>query len=133
MTGRRSRPTPDTAPRVCVTCGRTIDWRRRWARVWHEIRFCSDACRRSRPGEIDRELETTILGLLQQRARGATICPSEAARRLAGDDGWRPLMERTRRAARRLAAAGRVEITQRGHPVDPSKAKGPVRIRLTGP
>jgi hypothetical protein len=39
-------------------------------------------------------------------------------------------MEPARRAARRLVAAGTVEITQAGHPVDPSTAKGPVRIRL---
>ena len=133
MTHRHAQPDngADRAPRSCASCGRRIEWRRRWARVWHEIRYCSDACRRSRPGETDRRLEAAILGLLQRRARGATICPSEAARGVAGDEGWRPLMERTRRAARRLTAAGEVEITQRGRPVDPSTAKGPIRIRLT--
>lgn len=40
-------------------------------------------------------------------------------------------MEDVRRAARRLVAEGRVEILQRGRPVDPSTAKGPIRIRLT--
>lgn len=68
--------------------------------------------------------------LLAERKAGATICPSEAARAARPDD-WRPLMERARRAARRLVAAGRVEITQGGRVVDPSTAKGPLRIRLT--
>ena len=65
-------------------------------------------------------------------AAGATICPSEAARAVAGDadeDAWRALMEPARRAARRLVAAGEVEITQGGKVVDPSTAKGPIRIR----
>ena len=44
-------------------------------------------------------------------------------------DGWRELMEPARRAARRLVAAGRLEITQQGRVVDPSTAKGPVRLR----
>ncbi|EFQ84247.1 hypothetical protein HMPREF0063_10963 [Aeromicrobium marinum DSM 15272] len=40
-------------------------------------------------------------------------------------------MEPARRAARRLVEAGRVQITQAGHVVDPSTAKGPIRIRRT--
>ncbi len=46
-------------------------------------------------------------------------------------DDWRPLMERARVAARRLVAAGEVEITQKGQVVDPSTAKGPIRVRRT--
>lgn len=42
-------------------------------------------------------------------------------------------MEPTRQAARRLVAAGEVEITQQGRVVDPSTAKGPIRIRKAGP
>ncbi len=78
------------------------------------------------------ELERTILALLAGRAAGRTICPSEAARAVGGDD-WRPLMEPARAAARRLVAAGEVEITQAGTVVDPSTAKGPIRIRRTRP
>lgn len=39
-------------------------------------------------------------------------------------------MEATRSAARRLAAEGVVEITQRGVAVDPLAFKGPIRLRL---
>lgn len=38
-------------------------------------------------------------------------------------------LEPARRAARRLVAEGRVEITQRGEVVDPDSARGPIRIR----
>lgn len=86
---------------------------------------------------VDRDLERATLHLLSRRADGATICPSEAAllvhgRTAAGGDGgdgWRDLLEPARAAARRLVAAGEVEITQRGQVVDPSTAKGPVRVR----
>jgi hypothetical protein len=73
-------------------------------------------------------LERNIVSLLHARERAASICPSEAAR--AADPDWRPLMERARMAARRLVAAGVVEITQRGAVVDASAARGPIRIRL---
>ena len=90
------------------------------------MRYCSAACRRRGVRDVDRELETAITDLLA--ARSGTICPSEAARRVDAG-GWRDLMEPARRAARRLVEAGEVEITQGGRVVDPSTAKGPVRIR----
>ncbi|MEH6796176.1 MULTISPECIES: DUF3253 domain-containing protein [Rhodococcus] len=76
----------------------------------------------------DKELEDKIRTLLDARSRDATICPSDVARALS-DDGWRELMEPVRRAARRMVDAGEVEITQKGSVVDPSTAKGPIRIR----
>jgi hypothetical protein len=94
------------------------------------VRYCSDACRRRKIDVSDRDLERSILELLDQRANAASICPSEAARAVGGDD-WGTLMEPARRAARRLVAAGDVEITQGGAVVDPSRAKGPIRIRRT--
>ncbi|WP_430422219.1 DUF2256 domain-containing protein [Methylibium petroleiphilum] len=32
----------------CVACDRPMSWRRRWARTWDEVKFCSDACRRAK-------------------------------------------------------------------------------------
>jgi len=116
----------------CAACGRTIEWRKKWERSWSEVRYCSDACRRRKVRPVDQALEASILDLLGERAGGATICPSEAARSVAladNTDDWRALMEPARRAARRLVAAGDVEITQGGAVVDPSTAKGPIRIR----
>ncbi|MGW2477722.1 DUF3253 domain-containing protein [Streptomyces sp. NPDC001665] len=81
--------------------------------------------------QIDRRLEEAIRDLLEHRGPTATICPSEAARRVhqCDDDGWRNLMEPARRAAQRLAEAGEVEITQGGRPVKPAEVHGPIRIR----
>ncbi len=79
---------------------------------------------------MDRRLEESIVALLQERPAGASICPSEAARDIAQDDDWRALMEPARRAARRLAHQGAIEITQRGRVVDPCEFRGPIRLRL---
>ncbi|MCW2995184.1 MAG: hypothetical protein JWQ18_2679 [Conexibacter sp.] len=75
----------------------------------------------------------TILDLLAQRAEGKTICPSEAARALAGDDAFRPLMPLVRDAARTLVSTGRIEVTQHGEPVDLDTARGPIRLRAKKP
>ena len=118
--------------KTCAACGRTITWRKKWARDWDEVRWCSDACRRARTGPTDAALEQSVLELLAARAGGATICPSEAARAVGGD-AWRELMEPARAAARRLVAQGVVEVTQGGRVVDPSTARGPIRVRRVRP
>jgi hypothetical protein len=125
--GRNRTIAEEPPEKTCVVCGRRIEWRAKWAADWDAVRYCSDACRRSGLTDSDRALERDILGMLAQRAGNATICPSDVARAAAED--WRPLMEPVRRAARRLVAAGEVEITQGGQVVDPSTAKGPIRIR----
>jgi len=84
--------------------------------------------------DTDRRLEEAIVTLLAERRSGATICPSEAARRVGGDadEAWRPLMEAARAAAARLVREGRVEVTQAGEVVDLATARGPVRVRQVG-
>jgi hypothetical protein len=79
---------------------------------------------------LDSKLEDTILALLAERESGKTICPSEVARRVGGEEGWRPLMHATRAAARRLVVRGEIEVLQRGTPVDVRTAKGAIRLRL---
>lgn len=122
----------DLPTKPCQRCGRVITWRKAWERQWEQVRYCSQACRRDREDDLDRALETAILDLLGGRARGASICPSEAARMLRPeDDAWRDLMEPARRAARRLAVQGRLQVVQGGRViVDPSRVSGPIRLRL---
>lgn len=117
---------PAPPSKHCVSCGRVMTWRRSWAANWEEVRYCSAACRRRKVTDEDRALEAAILRLLQ--VKSATVCPSEAARAV-DPDGWRDMMEAARRAARRLVVAGEVEVLQGGRVVDPSTAKGPIRLR----
>ncbi|MGR6966430.1 DUF3253 domain-containing protein [Geodermatophilus sp. URMC 61] len=82
--------------------------------------------------DVGVRLEQAIDALLDGRRAGATICPSEAARAV-DPHGWRELMPAARAAAGRLAAAGQVEVTQRGEVVDVATARGPVRVRRPQP
>jgi len=129
VTGRSDLPT-----KTCSACGRTITWRKKWARDWDEVTYCSDACRRRAKGganrTVDANLDQALTRLLADRGAGKTVCPSEVARAVGGDQ-WRDLMEPARAAARRAVARGDAEITQGGRVVDPSTAKGPIRVRPT--
>ena len=73
-------------------------------------------------------LEEAILALLAERQEGKTICPSEAARAVGGS-GWRDQMPLAREAAAALAVQGRIDVLQRGEPVDALTARGPIRLR----
>lgn len=71
--------------------------------------------------------EQAIRALLDERAEGATICPSEAARLLAGPQGdWRAEMEAVHAAVDALADAGALRLSWKG--VEMQKRRGPYRI-----
>jgi Protein of unknown function (DUF3253) len=77
-------------------------------------------------------IEGKILELLGERDPGKTICPSDAARALAGDADFRPYMDPVREAAAKLVDAGRIAVTQKGEPVDLATVRGPIRLGLSG-
>ena len=75
-------------------------------------------------------IEETILALVEERGAGKTICPSEAARAIAGSkpDEWSRLMGPVRQVAVRLMKEGRIVIRRKGRPVDPDDFRGVYRI-----
>lgn len=38
----------DLPSKDCVVCGRPFVWRKKWEKVWEEVKYCSDACRMRR-------------------------------------------------------------------------------------
>jgi len=38
----------DLPVRICAACGRPMVWRRKWAKVWDQVKYCSDRCRAAR-------------------------------------------------------------------------------------
>lgn len=87
----------------------------------------------SSPDQIAQErIETAILDLAGSRGPAKTICPSEAARALAGDrsEAWGRLMPQVRLVAVRMMKDGRIVIMRKGRPVDPDDFKGVYRIAI---
>jgi hypothetical protein len=35
----------DLPVKTCAACGRPMVWRKAWARVWDEVKYCSERCR----------------------------------------------------------------------------------------
>ena len=78
-----------------------------------------------------QDVVDTIERLLQARRADATICPSEVARALAGEDGpWRAAMPQVRAVAAGLVQEGRLRVTRGGVEVEPTAPGGPIRLGL---
>lgn len=79
---------------------------------------------------LAQRMRLRVMDLLDRCGPGVSICPSEAARSLAGeiDMEWQELMRLVRTVAADLARAGRIDVTQHGHAVDICDARGPVRL-----
>jgi hypothetical protein len=81
--------------------------------------------------DVSEKLRSAILDMARERGPAKTICPSDAARAVGGEQ-WRDLMDDARDIARDLARKGDVEITQKGEVLDPDATwRGPIRIRAT--
>lgn len=125
MRNNRSSNKEPKKSKICASCGRSFDFRKKWASNWETVKFCSDHCRKNKDTHDYRD---AILSLLTTRSLQSTICPSEV---LQGDDKKNPqLMEHVRRSARLLVAENLIEITQSGKAVHPDTFKGPIRLRL---
>ncbi len=111
--------------KTCESCGREIEYRKKWARDWDQVKYCSDKCRQNKNKFDYRD---AILSLLAKRDAGKTICPSEVLPQEEKSNAV--MMEHVRRSARLLCNDGKIDITQNGKPVDPSDFRGPIRLRL---
>ncbi|MEN3971328.1 DUF2256 domain-containing protein [Sphingomicrobium sp. XHP0235] len=47
------RKKSDLPQKDCAVCGRPFTWRKKWANVWDEVRYCSERCRGNR-GRADQ-------------------------------------------------------------------------------
>jgi hypothetical protein len=38
----------DLPSKICVTCAKPFAWRKKWARDWENVRYCSERCQRNK-------------------------------------------------------------------------------------
>lgn len=79
-----------------------------------------------------KRIASAIVELAAARGANKTICPSEVARHLGGQDeaAWRVLMDPIREQAIRLEGDGEIFIKQGGARVDPKSLSGIYRIAI---
>jgi hypothetical protein len=48
----------DLPTKTCAACARPFAWRKKWTKVWDEVRYCSDACRGNGGKATKRDVPT---------------------------------------------------------------------------
>ncbi len=48
----RMRRKADLPTKPCAACGKPFAWRRKWARDWDAVRYCSERCRSAPRGSV---------------------------------------------------------------------------------
>ncbi|MEM7547527.1 MAG: DUF2256 domain-containing protein [Pseudomonadota bacterium] len=43
----KMRKKADLPQKTCAVCQRPFSWRKKWARDWEQVRYCSAACSRN--------------------------------------------------------------------------------------
>ncbi len=49
--------------KICLACGRPFAWRKKWARSWDEVKYCSDACRSGKYAAAKKALDKSGKGM----------------------------------------------------------------------
>ncbi|WP_081628606.1 DUF2256 domain-containing protein [Novispirillum itersonii] len=42
--------------KICPVCQRPFSWRKKWEKVWSEVRYCSERCRRTKKTPDNRSV-----------------------------------------------------------------------------
>jgi len=37
--------------KICIVCEKPFNWRKKWAKNWNEVKYCSERCRKNKPHE----------------------------------------------------------------------------------
>jgi hypothetical protein len=46
--GGRALRQGERPTKICATCGLPFEYRKKWEKVWDDVKYCSERCRRSR-------------------------------------------------------------------------------------
>ncbi|NNF35813.1 MAG: DUF2256 domain-containing protein [Saprospiraceae bacterium] len=51
---KKTHKKPHLPIKVCVVCDRPFTWRKKWEKVWDEVLYCSEKCRRNKKRDNSR-------------------------------------------------------------------------------
>lgn len=87
-------------------------------------------------GASPDNVAAAILVVLAEKRIGSSICPADAARRVAADkhetdpDNWHRLFGTVRRVVQDLARSGKIDILRTGRMVKPAGVRNAIRLWL---
>lgn len=111
----------------CQTCYRPFEYRAKWKDKWEHVLYCSSNCSKEKNDQEKIEIEKIIIEFCSKRSP-KSLCPSEIARELYGDEIWKTKMEKVRQVSRKLHFEKKIKITQNSKNIKSLNFKGPIRL-----
>lgn len=69
----------DLPQKTCQHCARPFAWRKKWERVWNEVKYCSERCRReakaSSASELDGRLYVGLAEVVADKKQWTVVSP----------------------------------------------------------
>ena len=62
--------------KICLVCNRPFEYRKKWEKVWDEVKYCSDKCRGQRNSNSNKNIDQKSLNnlpLSRSRSMSAII------------------------------------------------------------
>jgi hypothetical protein len=82
--------------KVCETCRKPFNWRKKWKTEWPNVKYCSEKCRRERKaGLYIGSLEKTRKGNLSKTTSGEGFKPLYGNTISAADDTSKKVLDST--------------------------------------
>ena len=82
--------------KVCETCKKPFNWRKKWKTEWPNVKYCSEKCRRERKaGLYVGSLEKTRKGILAKTTGGESYKPLSGNTISAADDTSKKVLDST--------------------------------------
>ena len=50
--------------KVCISCGRPFQWRKKWEKDWQKVKYCSNKCKKNKMIDIITLIIIIALGLI---------------------------------------------------------------------
>ena len=50
----RMQKKSDLPTKVCATCAKPFTWRKKWEKVWEDVKYCSDRCRNAKTSQTSK-------------------------------------------------------------------------------
>ena len=38
--------------KICLICNKPFSWRKKWQKVWNEVKYCSEKCKRNKNASV---------------------------------------------------------------------------------
>ena len=116
--------------KVCASCGRAFTWRKKWAKNWEQVRYCSTRCRSKGTILPQDPLIQAVFDALK-RVPSKRACTVDAIEQALHEQGHSA--QQTRVALRTMIHAGQISSMEGNKRIAPERLKGNSTLRLMRP